>query len=411
MGQHRLEAPIAIHVIWNGRQDAPPGDHGDPKPRRSEAAQLADAIFTVFRNDVTQLQGGLGIPVFFYSQPGYATDVPRDLRLDAAHRHVVVVLVDEALIDAIDAGTGWAGYLDGVRAQQREPQELVAVALSEEALDFCNKHGLRNAIRWHFWAGQGEQERIDRLAVHLLPVLFDFVRRELGEQPDPQARKKISLFLSHAKGDGRSSALAFRGVIQTIPGLGDFFDEVDILPGEEFEPVLEREVERAAVLVVHTNVYASRDWCCWEVVAGKRFNVPMVAANCVEDREERSFPYLGNIPSIRVDAPTGPKVLEVVRRLLEEVLRQLLWRCAVRQYRALEPVALADAVDTWRPPELVWLMLSEDVNAKMASVTQPNGDEITVLYPDPPLGRYEQEIIDRYKPQVRLLTPTALMAT
>jgi hypothetical protein len=285
------------------------------------------------------------------------------------------------------------------------------VALCDEAIDFCNRRGLPNAIRWHFWADQGDRERIDRLAVHLLPVLFDFVRKELGEQPDPKARKKISLFLSHAKADGRPPALAFRGVIQTIPGLGDFFDEVDILPGETFEEVLEREVKRAAIVVVHTNVYASRDWCCWEVVAGKRFNVPMVAANCVSGRESRTFPYLGNIPSIRVDAPTGPKVLEVVRRLLEEVLRQLLWRCAVRQYRALEPAALADAVDTWRLPELVWLMLSEEVNAKMASATRPDGVEITVLYPDPPLGRNEQKIIDRYKPQVRLLTPTALMAT
>lgn len=277
MARDALEAPVAIHVIWR-----PPGQ---------EPAALARSIFTVFRNDVTQLQGGLGIPVFFYSRPrDMGLEVPRDLRLDAAHRHVVVVLVDEALTDAVEAGTGWAGYLDGVRAQQREPQELVPVALSDEAIDFCNRHGLPNAIRWHVWAGQGDQERIDRLAVHLLPVLFDFVRKDLGERPDPQARKKISLFLSHAKGDGRSSALAFRGLIQTIPALGDFFDEVDILPGEDFEEVLEREVKRAAIVVVHTNVYASRDWCCWEVVAGKRFNVPMVAAHCVSGRESRTFP-------------------------------------------------------------------------------------------------------------------------
>ena len=247
--------------------------------------------------------------------------------------------------------------------------------------------------------------------MHLLPILFDFVREDAGEQPDPEARKKVCLFLSHAKADGRDWALTFRSVIQTIPGLGDFFDEVDILPGENFERVLSREVERAAILVVHTNAYASRDWCCWEVVTGKRFNVPMVAAHCVDDREERTFPYLGNIPSIRMDAAAGARVLEVLRRLLEEVLRQLLWRCAVRQYRALEPAALADAVDTWRSPELVWLMLSEDVNEKIAQAPRPENVEIKVLYPDPPLGRNERSIIDRYKPQVTLLTPTELMAT
>ena len=122
MAQHRLEAPVAIQVVWKGRQDPPPGDHASPKPPRGEAAELADAIFTVFRNDVTQLQGGLGIPVFFYSQPRHmGSEVPRDLRLDAAHRHVVILLVDEALIDAVDAGTGWAGSSTRTRTTASTP--------------------------------------------------------------------------------------------------------------------------------------------------------------------------------------------------------------------------------------------------------------------------------------------------
>lgn len=395
-----LEAPVAIHVIWH--------------PGSKDAEALAEAVFTIFRNNVTQLQGGLGIPVFFYSEPRDRTlEVPRELRLDAAHRHIVVLLIDEALIDAVDGRTGWADYVADLRAQQQEPQQLIPVTLCGEAIDFCNRQGLPNAIRWHFWASKPDQEKLDRLAVHLIPILFDFVREELGEKPDPQARKKVRLFLSHAKADGRDWTLEFRSAIQSLPGLGDFFDEVDILPGEKFEDVLEREVERAAVLVVHTNAYASRDWCCWEVVAGKRFNVPIVAAHCIDDREDRAFPYLGNIPSIRVDKAGGARILEVVRRLLEEVLRQLLWRCAVEHYRALEGVDLADALDTWRSPELVWLMLSEEVDeriAKKEEAEKPDRVKIVVLYPDPPLGRNERSIIDRYKPQITLMTPTELMA-
>ena len=325
----------------------------------------------------------------------------------------MVLLLDEAFIDAVDGGTSWASYLDAVRAQQQEPQQLIPVALCGETIDFCNRHRLPNAIRWHFWARQPDREKFDRLAVHLIPILFDFVREDLGERPDPQARKKVRLFLSHAKADGRDWALEFRGAIQAIPGLGDFFDEVDILPGEDFEQVLAREVERAAILVVQTNAYASRDWCCWEVVAGKRSNVPIVAAHCIDDREDRAFPYLGNIPSIRVDAADGWRVLQVIRRLLEEVLRQLLWRCAVKQYRALTMDVVADAIDTWRSPELVWLMLSGEVNeriAKKEKAKKPDEVKIMVLYPDPPLGRNERSIIDRYKPQVVLMTPTELMA-
>ncbi len=396
MAVEALEAPVAIHVIWH--------------PGSEEAKALADAIFTIFRNNVTQLQGGLGIPVYFYSAPQDSeSDIPRTLRLDAAHRHVVVLLIDEALMDAVDGGTGWAGYVADLRAQQQEPQQLIPLTLCGEAIDFCNRHSLPNAIRWHFWARQPDQEKLDRLAVHLIPILFDFVREELGEKPDPQARKKVRLFLSHAKADGRDWALEFRSTIQSLPGLGDFFDEVDILPGENFEVVLEREVSRAAILVIHTNAYASRDWCCWEVVAGKRFNVPIVAAHCIDDREDRAFPYLGNIPSIRVDAAASARVLEVIRRVLEEVLRQLLWRCAVKQYRTLKKDDLEDAIDTWRSPELVWLMLSEEINKRIEQA-QPDDIKITVLYPDPPLGRNERSIIDMYKPRITLLTPTELMA-
>ena len=337
---------------------------------------------------------------------------PRNLRLDAARRHIVALLLDEAFIDAVDVDKLGFRSRCGAGAAARAAA-AIPVALCGETIDFCNRHRLPNAIRWHFWARQPDREKFDRLAVHLIPILFDFVREDLGERPDPQARKKVRLFLSHAKADGRDWALEFRGAIQAIPGLGDFFDEVDILPGEDFEQVLAREVERAAILVVQTNAYASRDWCCWEVVAGKRSNVPIVAAHCIDDREDRAFPYLGNIPSIRVDAADGWRVLQVIRRLLEEVLRQLLWRCAVKQYRALTMDVVADAIDTWRSPELVWLMLSGEVNeriAKKEKAKKPDEVKIMVLYPDPPLGRNERSIIDRYKPQVVLMTPTELMA-
>lgn len=385
--------PVAIHVIWH--------------PRSVEAKALADAIFAMFRSNSAQLEGGLGIPVYFYSEPqAKFTDAPPELGTGTAHRHVVVILIDENLIDAVDGTEDWRTYLnslENIRDQQQEPVQFLPVSLSDEAIDFCNREALPNAIRWHYWIKQTDREKIDRLAVHVIPVLFDSLREQAGGVPDPIARKRVSLFLSHAKADGRNLALAFRETIQAIPGLGDFFDEVDILPGEDFATVLAREIGRAAILVIQTNAYASRDWCCWEVVAGKRLNIPIVAANCIEDREERAFPYLGNVPSIRVNDPGGGRALEVVRRLLEEVLRELVWRCMVKQYRQANENLLKGVLDTWRSPELVWLMLSEEINKSQS-------EEIIVLYPDPPLGRNERSIMDRYKPRISLLTPTELMA-
>jgi|APTNR8051073442_1049403.scaffolds.fasta_scaffold03342_3 hypothetical protein len=391
MTSHIFDNPIAVHVIWH--------------PDSDEAAGIADTLFSALRSDGAQIQGGIGIPVFFYSMGrDGSTGVPPDIDRGAARRCVLLPVIDEHLIDAVDCKPDWRDWFDQateLRSKDPEHVSLIPVTLCEEAIAFCNRSGLPNAIRWHHWHRQSAQEKTNRLLVTLLPMVFDALRSEAGDSVNPDDREKISLFLSHAKADGRDLAIVFRDEINRIPGVADFFDEVDILPGEDFECVLERHVGKAAVLIIHTDSYASRDWCSWEVVTGKRLNVPMVTAHCIHDREHRAFPYLGNVPSVRVGEVTSARVLDVVRRLLEEALRQLLWRCFIAQVREKAPEELRDVIDTWRTPEIVWLMLNQDIAESTAS-------DIRILHPDPPLGRNEKSILEKFKPKISLLTPIDL---
>ena len=81
------------------------------------------------------------------------------------------------------------------------------------------------------------------------------------------------------------------------------------------------------------SVHTPRPWCRWEVLTAKRLGRPVVAADLTVGRIERTYPYLGNVPSLRVTMPSEPDapipetaVEQLTAALLAEALRDELWR-------------------------------------------------------------------------------------
>jgi hypothetical protein len=156
-------------------------------------------------------------------------------------------------------------------------------------------------------------------------------------------------------------------------------------------------VRLSAVIAIHTDSYSSREWCRREIIEAKRWNVPLVIANCIADRDERGFPYLGNVPIVRMDPGPVDRFDTVVGRLLDEVLKDFLWRCRV------ELVGVKDnaVVFVPRPPELISLCCL------------PGRDEVpepTIVYPDPPLSAEEERLFEEVAPGVRLRSFTEWLA-
>jgi hypothetical protein len=63
-----------------------------------------------------------------------------------------------------------------------------------------------------------------------------------------------------------------------------------------FQKVLLKQVRLSAVVAIHTDSYSSREWCRREIVEAKRWNVPLVVANCLADPTNVVFLILVTCP-------------------------------------------------------------------------------------------------------------------
>jgi len=130
--------------------------------------------------------------------------------------------------------------------------------------------------------------------------------------------------------------------------------------------------------------------------------VPTVVVQAVERVEIRSFPYLGNLPTMRWPLPVGNSADPwgvVVGRLLYEVLRAAYFpkwtRYVTALYRVEGPVRALPY-----PPELLTVL-------SMRRQLQKHPNTLFV-YPDPPLGTEELEILHESAPDLKIFTPIRL---
>jgi len=355
-------APLQIIVCWHRESSGAPG--------------LARFLYTQFARDPIQPESrGIGAPLYFHVLGDDRT--ASSLRLDDARRSVVVLLVDDALV-ADDAADELLEALL-IPCRERAGTRVITVALSRNA-GHLRELKRDQHVRYFEWAD-------DQAPRHLVLELAHAFAMHLSPEalrPDGGVPPRIRVFLSHAKRDGVPIAESLRVFLQRKTGLGDFFDVHDLAPGHAFEKGLEDGVASAALLVIQTDAYGSREWCQKEVLWAKKHRRPIVVVNAVHTREVRMFPYLGNVPSVRWAAPADG-ALDTAHAITVEVFRAAL-------FEAQDWVRLFDGgVQVLsRPPELATL--------------QPDGDE-TVLYPDPPLADDEVKLLASFAPRKTFVTP------
>jgi hypothetical protein len=371
---------IVIYVAWH--------------PEFAEGKAIADMLHDHYRrNLLTNVSGGTGLSVVFRSAPAPGAAVPPAIDLDDAATTAVVALLDASVIN--DAA--WVAWLQELARQTEEKglrTRLFPVSIDASALSIGGDVGDINFVRWDTWFGDPVADRYRKLVFQLTYQFARMLRAYLAWLDHPNATKEeeldefltqVKVFLSHSKHDknegkekyGEQIALAFRASIDADMDLKGFFDARNIPPGVSFKQVLERNVRTSAVVAIHTDSYASREWCRREILEAKRYNVPLVVANCVVDFEDRGFPYLGNVPVIRMEHDAKHRIGIVIARLLEEVLKDYLWRC-----RAKLASAPADVMFLPRPPELI----------SLAEIVRKGVGQGTIVYPDPPLGAEEADL-------------------
>ena len=379
---------LAIYVVWH--------------PEFAAGREWSDLLHQNFRRDLfASVTGGIGLSVLERSQAPDGQTTPLDIDPAGAEATAVVLLGDVAMA----ACPEWRAYVKHLSEQASANGyrfRLFPVSFVHEALALAPE----NALRVDKWSETGRKLRLKLLAkltlqfARMLRHLLADVLSATGSAEERDAYlRPVKVFLSHSKHDdgGETIALALRGYMHAEGGLNSFFDVTDIPPGMSFEQVIEHEVRQSAVVAIHTDSYSSREWCRREIIEAKKANVPLIVANCIGDRDERGFPYMGNVPIVRMGPKRRNRLDEVIARILDEVLKDYLWKCRVKVAAITDPrVSIIP-----RPPELISLAAVPNP----ASIPRP-----VLIYPDPPLSREEQRLFESVAPHVTLRTMTEWLA-
>ena len=370
---------LAVYIVWH--------------PNYPKGSDIAELIREHFRDGrYKNVLGDIGLSVIFRSSPVPDAETPLDIDLDEAETTAIIVLAESVL--AGDAA--WREYVDGLINDAEAKglgSQVFPVTLEKAGLDIGSDV---QALRWDRWKGndtEREQRLIRELSYEFSRMLRHYIERLKHPGEDAKALEryleKVQIFLSHSKHDGERLTLKIRDWLQQSSGLSSFFDVLDIPAGTRFSDVLDLEVKRSAFVAVHTDSYSSREWCRREVIEAKRWNVPMIVANSMRDVDGRGFPYMGNVPIVRMAPNKTDRIEKVIGRLLDEVFKDFLWRCRI----ALAGDVGSEVLFMSRHPELISL-------ANLPARTEVANPMI--VYPDPPLGDEEKQLFQRIAPRVRL---------
>jgi hypothetical protein len=381
---------LVIYVAWH--------------PEFADGPIIAKALYDHYRRELYEnVAGGTGLSVIYRFEPAPGSNVPIDIDFAEAETSAIVLLIDERWT----ADPAWVEW--GRELMERTDAAGLGARAFPVAIDgLAMKLGMtEQAVRWDKWAGFELEERERKLIADLTYQFCRMLRSYLEQLKHPmeeegalvQYLRKVQLFLSHSKHDthGEHIAKLIRERLNQGEGdsLASFFDVHDIPAGLRFNKVILQMVKVSAVVAIHTDSYSSREWCRREIIEAKRCNAPLVVANCISDLDERSFPYMGNVPVVRMDPAAADRIDYIVSRLLDEVLKDFLWRCRVE---LAKPAVSEDVVFLPRPPELI----------SLAGLPKPG--EGTLVYPDPPIGAEEQRLFEEIAPTIRLRSMTEWLA-
>ncbi|HEY1964992.1 MAG TPA: toll/interleukin-1 receptor domain-containing protein [Acidobacteriaceae bacterium] len=382
---------LVVYVVWH--------------PGCQQARGYARTIFkTLYANPAVPASRGLGVPVKFRTATSGAEAPARIPFGEAQHTAVFVFADDELAADPL-----WRSYADGLVDAAGATDLVVPIAITATR-NLPPKLAALQAIRLNSASGteddpgaQADPAAPGDPGAHRETLLLNDVMHDLCRLLDPRdARVKVKVFLSHAKADGLGIANPISDYLRNVARLEEFFDATDIPNGTRFAELLKEQAgSLSALLAIQTDSYASREWCRLELLEAKRRRVPIVVLSALQNKESRSFPYIGNVPVVRWRGDESLPV--VVGALLGEVLRDRYFpRRAegICKYHGLAPERQVFSC----PPELMTLLAVRE-SIRTAGKTPPR-----YLYPDPPLGTEELQLLQQLEPGIELVTPTDLGA-
>ena len=378
-------------------------------PQSETAKAIAAALMQRFVEPPAS--GGLRIPVFF--TPDNGNDLPppltgeNSLALDAAQHTIVVVLADERMLRTVPSGTGdeWEAFVRqaiDLTPLDMSPHHVLPVVLEQEGFGICEAEHVLSAVPEDAHSTAAQDRRLAVISFHIAARAIQLL--EHGKVPaiaPDRMQAPVSIFLSHAKADldrqhHDDPVRHTRALLDELP-VEQWFDAQQIATSQQFADAIAAGIRDCAIMLAfQTDHYSARPWCRREVLEAKKLGAHLLVVDALQSGEPRNFPYGGNVPTVRWQFQQDPQAdaWQVIDRAVLEALR-LRHNCAV-----LARVAGPDETVLPSAPEALTL----------ANLCGEVEGEKTFLYPDPPLGREELEVLQQLRPKARFVTPLTQVA-
>jgi hypothetical protein len=393
----QYKSPLNIYVVWH--------------PDFKEGQNYADLIYKTFNRDTEfVLARNLNIPVFYRSAPSQNSNVPISIPYQEADRNAIIALID----DEFFLSDGWDTYLRTEildKIENNENYRLYPIAISKRAykveedklsrLQFIKADGIVNdnkekelTLRWRQIRSRLLHD-LSRL-MYKIDSVSDTAELTQKEGFNAKPKPPVSLFLSHAKADGVELAKKLKAYIQEEHQMDTFFDANQIAAAYRFDhQILNQFNENTAIIAVLTDKYATREWCKLEISTAKRKKCPLVVVHNLERGEIRSFPYIGNVPSLL----WNDNLQDIIDLTLIQVLYARFASIYLEKHVQLFQLDKRyQCILFVNPPELF-----NQLDIKQ----EDNADKKTglVIYPDPPLSGEEFTILKEVLKKVEFTTP------
>lgn len=373
---------LEIFVLWH--------------PNDTAGERVANALLEHFHGTAFSGLVGGAVEVYTLSEGWDGPDSPpRPLPfveplpngLSPAATTVVVPVLGVHLARAAEADGPWLSYLKNLAAAAKDAPGAAVFALKvdEEAM---HPEGQLAAIF-------GVEQLLAPEAATDVATLCRDLSHSIAGFVDGSPGQALRVFISHTKRNSPTEepdrVQELVALVREVIGathLRPFFDAADLQPGTDWVTELINAAETSCLLLIRTDLFASREWCQREVLAAKRADMPIVALQALRDGEDRGSFLMDHVPSVACDrtdpAEQRAAIETALNKLVDEALKRSLWKH--------QRSRLASYGFDWLPanaPE------PATVAAWIGTLTKrpTPEDRLFVLHPDPPLGHAEVEAL------------------
>lgn len=399
-----FKSPLSIYVLWHSDfQNGSPSTQWKTKTCTHGGQEYASFIYKSFCRDIENpVSRGIGIPVYYRSQKGENGAIA-EIPFHESERNALVVLAEGNMLN--DAS--YRQYLENSMHVQSAASRVFFFSLDTFGSKVNQDQETRLYASLYEIEGENAQETFEKRCAELHSLLLhDLCRFLFDRKPSYQSiladkwngMASIRLFLSHSGADGTGQAKELHAYIHGETKLDTFLNTHDMQIGDNVQGRIAHELDRnSALIVFQTDEYANREWCRDEVIAAKRKATPIIVVNDLKQGETRSFPYLGNAPTVRWRKNCHEIIDLALTQILKQRFANMMMDTLVESY---ELSKYYQCITIGHSPELFDLIALKPY--------QHPKKPLLMLYPDPPLGHVELQVLQEAAPQVQFITPVGL---